>query len=224
MYRYINAPPIHPHIHIHPHPHQNKASPDAHADYNALMNCIFSAHRSAVPVDACVLSFEHGAANGPGPRDSSFLQQATYITGEKRRRKGRDAARSIDFQALAPPTPPTYVPGGVYVRPERQDALLQYFLSLFLPGHRLRQVCVRVLRTYTYMDAYIHALLAAMCTQGRGRRSGWSNDRWSAPRPPTQSHWSPQINPIYPRSCACPSRSRWTSAPPASATAGPSSR
>lgn len=34
----------------------------------------------------------------------------------------------------------TYLSGGVYVRPERQDALLQYFLSLFLPGHRLRQV------------------------------------------------------------------------------------
>lgn len=48
------------------------------------MNCIFSAHRSAVPIDACVLSY--GGDRSPmmqcpvGPRDSSFLQQAAYIT------------------------------------------------------------------------------------------------------------------------------------------------
>lgn len=80
------TPPSHPtHLHI----PKKKASPDAHADYNALMNCIFSAHRSAVPVDACVLGFEHGGgANGPGPRDSSFLQQAAYITGERREGTG----------------------------------------------------------------------------------------------------------------------------------------
>lgn len=69
-----------------PPPQKKQASPDAHADYNALMNCIFSAHRSAVPVDACVLGFgdHHGGGAGaaPAPRDSSFLQQAAYITGK----------------------------------------------------------------------------------------------------------------------------------------------
>jgi hypothetical protein len=49
-----------------------QASPDMHGDYNAMMNCIFSAHRSSVPVDCCVL----------GLKDSSFLQQAAHITGE----------------------------------------------------------------------------------------------------------------------------------------------
>lgn len=58
-------------------PPTQQASPDAHADYNALMNCIFSAHRSAVPIDACALRY----TPGHGPRDSSFLQQAAYITG-----------------------------------------------------------------------------------------------------------------------------------------------
>lgn len=48
-----------------------QASEDAHGSYNAMMNCIFSAHRSSIPVDACVL----------GAKDSSFLQQASFITG-----------------------------------------------------------------------------------------------------------------------------------------------
>ena len=50
------------------------------------MNCIFSAHRSAVPIDACALGYGYGGhagggVGGAGPRDSSFLQQAAYITG-----------------------------------------------------------------------------------------------------------------------------------------------
>lgn len=51
-----------------------QASEDAHGSYNGMMNCIFSAHRSSIPVDACVL----------GPTDSSFLQQASFITGTSR--------------------------------------------------------------------------------------------------------------------------------------------
>lgn len=81
-----------------------QASADAHGDYNAFMNCTFSAQRSSVPIDAAVFSSPSSVH-----KDSSFLQQASYITG------------------------------GVYVRPDRPEALLQYFLHLFLPSHHLRQ-------------------------------------------------------------------------------------
>ncbi|KAM3570078.1 hypothetical protein VYU27_007840 [Nannochloropsis oceanica] len=92
-----------------------QASPDVHGDYNAFMNCIFSSHRSSVPIDAAVLSLPSSlhpssASSSQHRKDSSFLQQASYITG------------------------------GIYIRPERPSALLQYFLHLFLPSHRLRQV------------------------------------------------------------------------------------
>ncbi len=46
-------------------------SPDVSEHYISIMNCIFSAQKKAVPVDACVLSTDH----------SSFLQQAAYLTG-----------------------------------------------------------------------------------------------------------------------------------------------
>ncbi|XP_057797361.1 general transcription and DNA repair factor IIH subunit TFB4-like isoform X6 [Salvia miltiorrhiza] len=46
-------------------------SPDGPGQYVAIMNSIFSAQRSMVPIDACVIGAQH----------SAFLQQASYITG-----------------------------------------------------------------------------------------------------------------------------------------------
>ncbi|KAH0664341.1 hypothetical protein KY290_028916 [Solanum tuberosum] len=46
-------------------------SPDGPGQYVAVMNSIFSAQRSMVPIDSCVIGSQH----------SAFLQQASYITG-----------------------------------------------------------------------------------------------------------------------------------------------
>ncbi|GFP79933.1 general transcription factor iih subunit 3 [Phtheirospermum japonicum] len=46
-------------------------SPDGPGQYVAIMNSIFSAQRSMVPIDSCVIGNQH----------SAFLQQASYITG-----------------------------------------------------------------------------------------------------------------------------------------------
>ncbi|KAL2631643.1 hypothetical protein R1flu_016329 [Riccia fluitans] len=58
-----------------PHPRPRilclQGSPDAPPQYIAVMNAIFSAQRSLVPIDACVV----------GDQTSAFLQQATHITG-----------------------------------------------------------------------------------------------------------------------------------------------
>ncbi|XP_043713115.1 general transcription and DNA repair factor IIH subunit TFB4-like isoform X2 [Telopea speciosissima] len=48
-----------------------QGSPDGPEQYVAVMNAIFSAQRSMVPIDSCVI----------GAQDSAFLQQASYITG-----------------------------------------------------------------------------------------------------------------------------------------------
>ncbi|KAG8493894.1 hypothetical protein CXB51_011323 [Gossypium anomalum] len=53
---------------LHPHP---RGSPDGPEQYVAIMNAIFSAQRSSVPIDSCYL----------GSQNSAFLQQASYITG-----------------------------------------------------------------------------------------------------------------------------------------------
>ncbi|CAM8886217.1 unnamed protein product [Rhodiola kirilowii] len=46
-------------------------SPDGPEQYVAIMNSIFSAQRSMIPIDSCVIGTHH----------SAFLQQASYITG-----------------------------------------------------------------------------------------------------------------------------------------------
>ncbi|XP_058787653.1 general transcription and DNA repair factor IIH subunit TFB4-like isoform X1 [Vicia villosa] len=48
-----------------------QGSPDGPEQYVAIMNAIFSAQRSSVPVDSCYI----------GSSNSAFLQQASYITG-----------------------------------------------------------------------------------------------------------------------------------------------
>ncbi|CAO2145226.1 unnamed protein product [Urochloa humidicola] len=48
-----------------------QGSPDGPEQYVAVMNSIFSAQRSMVPIDSCIV----------GTQDSAFLQQASYITG-----------------------------------------------------------------------------------------------------------------------------------------------
>ncbi|KAL6579827.1 RNA polymerase II transcription factor B subunit 4 [Orobanche minor] len=45
-------------------------SPDGPGQYVSIMNSIFSAQRSMVPIDSCVIGTQH----------SAFLQQASYIT------------------------------------------------------------------------------------------------------------------------------------------------
>eukprot|EP00268_Persea_americana_P011931 TRINITY_DN149_c0_g1_i2.p1 TRINITY_DN149_c0_g1~~TRINITY_DN149_c0_g1_i2.p1 ORF type:complete len:304 (-),score=34.03 TRINITY_DN149_c0_g1_i2:782-1693(-) len=58
---------------LHPHPRILclQGSPDGPEQYVAVMNAIFSAQRSMVPIDSCVVGAQH----------SAFLQQASYITG-----------------------------------------------------------------------------------------------------------------------------------------------
>ncbi|XP_022768205.1 RNA polymerase II transcription factor B subunit 4-like isoform X4 [Durio zibethinus] len=53
---------------LHPHP---RGSPDGPEQYVAIMNAIFSAQHSLVPIDSCYI----------GAQNSAFLQQASYITG-----------------------------------------------------------------------------------------------------------------------------------------------
>ncbi|GLU01042.1 hypothetical protein SLE2022_183680 [Rubroshorea leprosula] len=48
-----------------------QGSPDGPEQYVAIMNSIFSAQRSMVPIDSCYM----------GAQNSAFLQQASYITG-----------------------------------------------------------------------------------------------------------------------------------------------
>ncbi|KAF7840301.1 general transcription and DNA repair factor IIH subunit TFB4-like [Senna tora] len=48
-----------------------QGSPDGPEQYVAIMNSIFSAQRSTVPIDSCYI----------GSNNSAFLQQASYITG-----------------------------------------------------------------------------------------------------------------------------------------------
>ncbi|URE18216.1 Transcription factor Tfb4 [Musa troglodytarum] len=48
-----------------------QGSPDGPEQYVAVMNAIFSAQRSMIPIDSCVMGVQH----------SAFLQQASYITG-----------------------------------------------------------------------------------------------------------------------------------------------
>lgn len=58
---------------LHPHPRILclHGSPDGPGQYVAVMNSIFSAQRSMLPIDSCVIGAYH----------SAFLQQASYITG-----------------------------------------------------------------------------------------------------------------------------------------------
>ncbi|RAL42480.1 hypothetical protein DM860_016767 [Cuscuta australis] len=57
---------------LHPHPRILclHGSPDGPGQYVAIMNSIFSAQRSMVPIDSCAIGSQH----------SAFLQQASYIT------------------------------------------------------------------------------------------------------------------------------------------------
>ncbi|XVF39358.1 hypothetical protein PTKIN_Ptkin01aG0028400 [Pterospermum kingtungense] len=48
-----------------------QGSPDGPEQYVSIMNAIFSAQRSRVPIDSCYM----------GAQNSAFLQQASYITG-----------------------------------------------------------------------------------------------------------------------------------------------
>jgi transcription initiation factor TFIIH subunit 3 len=77
-----------------------QVSPDISTQYISIMNAIFSAQKMSVMLDSCVLSTE----------DSSFLQQASYITG------------------------------GVYLKPIRQEGLIQYLLSVFIVEKSLRNL------------------------------------------------------------------------------------
>ncbi|CAL5202971.1 unnamed protein product [Lathyrus oleraceus] len=51
-----------------------QGSPDGPEQYVAIMNAIFSAQRSSVPVDSCYIASSNSS-------NSAFLQQASYITG-----------------------------------------------------------------------------------------------------------------------------------------------
>ncbi|KAK9945787.1 hypothetical protein M0R45_011286 [Rubus argutus] len=68
-----------------------QGSSDGPEQYVAIMNAIFSAQRSMVPIDSCYM----------GSNNSAFLQQASYITG------------------------------GVYLKPQQPNGLLQYLTTVF---------------------------------------------------------------------------------------------
>ncbi|XP_058089602.1 general transcription and DNA repair factor IIH subunit TFB4 isoform X2 [Magnolia sinica] len=65
--RVFRAGPLHPQPRI----LCLQGSPDGPEQYVAVMNAIFSAQRSMIPIDSCVVGIQH----------SAFLQQASYITG-----------------------------------------------------------------------------------------------------------------------------------------------
>lgn len=67
------------------------SSPDDPGQYLATMNAIFAAQRAHILIDACVLA----------EKDSSFMQQASYLTK------------------------------GAYVKPTKPGALVQYLLTAF---------------------------------------------------------------------------------------------
>lgn len=77
------------------------ASPDVSTQYIPFMNCIFCAQKEGIPVDTCILS----------PQDSSFLQQASHLTG------------------------------GLYVKPvTKNTSLLQTLLSVILVDGSCRKL------------------------------------------------------------------------------------
>ncbi|KAL5992892.1 hypothetical protein ACLOJK_013811 [Asimina triloba] len=69
--------------------------------YVAVMNSIFSAQRSMVPIDSCVVGVQH----------SAFLQQVIIL----------------DFLPLEA----SYITGGVYLKPQHLDGLFQYLSMVF---------------------------------------------------------------------------------------------
>jgi transcription initiation factor TFIIH subunit 3 len=77
-----------------------QATPDISSQYISMMNTIFCAQKMNVAIDSCILS----------PENSSFLQQAAYITG------------------------------GTYMKPTRQEGFLQYLLNVYLVEKNLRKL------------------------------------------------------------------------------------
>eukprot|EP01080_Neovahlkampfia_damariscottae_P005716 gene5716-9536_t len=77
-----------------------QVTPDISSQYISMMNSIFCAQKMNVAIDSCVLS----------PENSSFLQQAAYITG------------------------------GTYMKPTKQEGLLQYLLNVYLVEKNLRKL------------------------------------------------------------------------------------
>ncbi|KAL4196533.1 hypothetical protein AMTRI_Chr04g246610 [Amborella trichopoda] len=67
-----------------------QASPDGSEQYVAIMNAIFSAQRSMVPIDSCVV----------GSEDSAFLQQMVFATDlHSRRFLKLPTPTGVDFRA-----------------------------------------------------------------------------------------------------------------------------
>ncbi|KAF0978827.1 hypothetical protein FDP41_001897 [Naegleria fowleri] len=75
-----------------------QVSPDISSQYISVMNSIFSAEKMGITLDACVLSTQ----------DSTFLQQACFLTG------------------------------GMYLKPQRQEGLIQYLTTIFMIEKNLR--------------------------------------------------------------------------------------
>lgn len=107
-------------------------SPDPPSQYVPAMNGVFAAQRAGIPVDVCLL----------GGAETSFLHQAPQITGKSLAYWTADRCRLSTQSALA---------GGVYLRPERPGALLQYLLSSFSSDPYTRSV----LKTGTLLDAKV---------------------------------------------------------------------
>ncbi|KAK2975999.1 hypothetical protein RJ640_024760 [Escallonia rubra] len=74
--------------------------------YVAIMNAIFSAQRSMVPIDSCLIGAQH----------SAFLQQVAYNL-------------YWDLYILAAKA--SYITGGVYLKPQLPDGLFQYLSTVF---------------------------------------------------------------------------------------------
>jgi transcription initiation factor TFIIH subunit 3 len=90
-------------------------SPDVPHTYNHVMNCVFSAQKLFIPIDSLVVSSE----------SSSFLQQATFLTG------------------------------GVYLKPKDQRSTLQVLLSHVLPSGLCRKLLKFPLQVCSLWDIFL---------------------------------------------------------------------
>ncbi|OSX69988.1 hypothetical protein BU14_0965s0002 [Porphyra umbilicalis] len=111
------------------------AAPDAPDAYVAVMNAAFAAARADVRVDAVLVG------GGAGATDSTFLQQAAYLTKGVYRRLGRGGGGReppVDGGAAAPPPAAAGGKEAEGEEEEEEEDLLTVLLTLLLPDAAAR--------------------------------------------------------------------------------------
>ncbi|XP_058193065.1 general transcription and DNA repair factor IIH subunit TFB4-like isoform X2 [Rhododendron vialii] len=119
--------------------------PDALEQYVAIMNAIFSAQPSMVPIDSCLLGAQH----------SAFLQQVACIfileiPVAKFIQSLRKAFLDLFNDSVCTSVRhASYITGGVYMKPQQLDGLFQY-LSVGFKTHqchmKVPQCCLFTIR------------------------------------------------------------------------------